>query len=175
MRRRSSFLALASIAAAGLFAGCGSGGSSSTTAKAPAEAGAGTLPGYLAEADALCKSENERLAGPGAELEAVLRKSQGSGELATAAGEVREFGAEVKRGLNRFASLEPPAARRGEVEAVIATQARQIDLFGELAEAFETEDRTAAQEVETRLVAGKRRYGMQTAELGYKVCGVRSR
>ena len=38
---------------------------------------------------------------------------------------------------------------------MIATEANQIDLFGELARAYEAEDRTASQKVETRLAKAK--------------------
>jgi hypothetical protein len=175
MRLRSSSVSAGSIVLAGLFAGCGSSSPSAGT-EGTTEAGGGTtMSRYIAAADALCAAENERLAGPGEELESALREAEKSGELAAAARPVREFGTEVKRGLARLESLQSPAARRGEVEAVIATEAGQVDLFGELAGAFESDDRTAAQKVETRLVNTKKRYGAQTAKLGFKVCGLRSR
>ncbi len=160
---------------AGLFAGCGSSSSSSSTA-GPEEAAGGTaMSRYLAAGDALCKAENERLKGPSAELEAVMHEAQASGELAVAAGALREFGTQVEQGIARLEALRSPAARQAQAEAMIATQAGQVALFTELAEAFEAEDRTAAQKVETRLVNSKQRYGVQTAALGFEVCGLRSR
>ncbi len=130
---------------------------------------------YVAAADALCKAENERLAAPAAKLESAMLGAQKSGELAGAAASLRTFRAEVMEGLVRLESLEPPAAEKAAVEAVIATEAKQVELFGDLADADEAEDRTAAQKVETRLANSKKRYGKLTAELGFKVCGARSR
>jgi len=137
--------------------------------------GESAMSDYLVAADALCEAENERLSRPGGELESVLRKAQKTGVLSAAAGPVREFGAEVEHGLARLEGLESPLAQRGEIEAMLATQAGQVRLFGELAGAFEAGDRSAAQRFETRLVDSKKRYGAQTAQLGFKVCGLRSR
>lgn len=130
---------------------------------------------YVAAADAICKAENERLAVPASHLESAMLKAQKSGELTVAAASLKTFQGEVKEGLERLESLTPPAAEKARVEAMIATEANQIGLFGQLARAYEAEDRTASQKVETRLANSKSRYGKQTAELGFKVCGARSR
>jgi hypothetical protein len=175
MRFRLSSIAAGSLALLGLVAGCGSGASSTGTTSSEAGAPGPAMAAYIAKADALCKAENHRLAKPSAELEAVLREAQSNEELASAAAPLREFGAEVKQGLANLEALEAPAAQRAQVEAMIATETRQVDLFGELVAAFEAEDKTSAQIFENRLVASKKRYGEQTAELGFKVCGLRSR
>jgi hypothetical protein len=120
-------------------------------------------------------AENKRLAAPSAELEDVMREAQATGEMAPAAATLRKFSAEVEQGLTDLESLEAPAAQWGLAEAVIATEAGQVELPGDLADAFEAEDRTAAQKVETRLSNSKEHYGAQTAKLGFKVCGARSR
>jgi hypothetical protein len=104
-----------------------------------------------------------------------MLKAQKSGELTVAAASLKTFQGEVEEGLARLESLEPPAAEKARVEAMIATEANQVDLFGDLARAYEAEDRTASQKVETRLADSKSLYGKQTAELGFKVCGARSR
>lgn len=130
---------------------------------------------YVAAADAVCKAENGRLAAPARELESAMQEAQKSGELTVAAANLRAFQAAVMEGLARLESLEPPAAEKDRVEAMLATQANQVDLFGDLAHAYEAEDRTASQKVETRLSASKSRYGKQTAALGFEVCGARSR
>jgi hypothetical protein len=154
--------------------GAGS-GSSSTGTTAAGDARESAMADYVVAADAICEAENERLSRPGEELESVLHQAQKTGVLVTAASAVREFGVEVEHGLARLEGLESPPAQRGEVEAMLATQAGQVRLFGELAGAFESGDRSAAQRFETRLVDSKKRYGAQTAQLGFKVCGLRSR
>jgi hypothetical protein len=175
MRPRTLLIPAVCVLLSGLLAGCGGGSSSSTTGGAPDAADAAALARYVAAADAVCKSENDRLAAPAAKLEAAMLSAQKSGELAGAAGGLKTFQAAVREGLARLEAVEPPAAANGQVEAIIATQTDQVELFGELARAFEAEDRTAAQKVETRLANSKKRYGRQTAKLGFKVCGVRSR
>jgi hypothetical protein len=175
MRIRSSSLFAGSVVLAGLFAGCGSGSSSTSTTAAGDARGESAMSDYIVAADALCEAENERLSRPGEELESVLRKAQKTGILVAAASAVKEFGVEVNHGLARLEALESPPGQRGEVEAMLATQAGQVRLFGELAGAFESGDRSAAQKFETRLVDSKKRYGAQTAQLGFKVCGLRSR
>lgn len=160
---------------AGLFAGCGSGSSSTGTTAAGDARGESAMADYVVAADALCEAENERLSRPGEELEAVLRQAQKTGILVTAARAVKEFSVEVGHGLARLEALQSPPAQRGQVEAMLATQAGQVRLFGELAGAFESGDRSAAQKFETRLVDSKKRYGAETARLGFKVCGLHSR
>ncbi len=130
---------------------------------------------FVTAADAICTAENERLTAPAADLESAMLKAQKSGELAPAAANLRTFQGEVMEGLARLESLEPPASEQREFEAVIATEADQVHLFGELARTYEAEDRTASQKVETRLANSKKRYGKQTAEIGFEVCGARSR
>jgi hypothetical protein len=175
MRIRSSPLFAGSVVLAGLFAGCGSGSSSTSTTAAGDAAAGSAMADYIVAADAVCEAENERLTRPGEELESVLRKAQKTGVLVAAAGAVKEFSVEVEQGLARLEALESPPAQRDEVEAMLATQAGQVRLMGELSGAFESGDRTAAQKFETRLVNSKKRYGAQTARLGFKVCGLRSR
>lgn len=175
MRLRSLLLLAVSVLISGVIGGCGAGSGSSTTDGTAEAAGGTRMARFVTAADAICKAENERLAAPAGDLESAMLEAQKSGELAGAAASLRTFRVEVMEGLVRLESLEPPASKRSEVEAVIATEANQVDLFGELTRAYESEDRTASQKVETRLAKSKRRYGKQTAELGFKVCGARSR
>jgi hypothetical protein len=175
MRLRTLLLFVVSVLLGGVVGGCGTGSGSSSTDGAKEAGGPTGMAGYVAAADAICTAENERLAAPAADLESTMLEAQKSGELAGAATSLRKFRGEIMNGLGRLESLEPPAAERGEVEAVIATQANQVSLFGDLARAYDAEDRTASQKVETRLADSKKRYGKQTAALGFKVCGARSR
>jgi len=126
-------------------------------------------------ADALCEAENERLSSVGKKLGGVLSKAEATGELGHVAAPMRAFSDEIRTGLAQFEALEPPAAQRDAVAAMIATEAAQVDLFDELAAAFESGDRGTAHAVEARLVRNKKSYGEQTEELGFQVCGVSSR
>jgi len=172
---RSSSLTAGSIVLAGLLVGCGSGSSSSGGDSSTEVAGGPKMARYIAAADVVCEAENERLSGPGAQLESTLRAAQKAQKLSIGAAAVRSFAAEIESGLTHFETLQPPAAQRAQVEAMLATEQNQVDLLGELAGAFEKNGRTAAQVFETRLAASKQLYGDETAKLGFKVCGARSR
>lgn len=174
MRLRALPPLAVSVLITGLLGGCG-GGSTSSPGSATDAGSTAAIARYVTAADAICKSENGRLAAPAAELEAAMLGAQKSDELAGAAASLKKFQVAVREGLARIEALEPPASERGKVEAMIATEANQVDLFGELARAYEAEDRTGAQKVETRLGESKKLYGKLTAEIGFKVCGARSR
>jgi hypothetical protein len=158
-------LGLVAVISAAL-AGCGGSGTSSSTTP--------TRAGFVARADAICKTARTKLNAQQASINAAARADQTSDTaanrhaLATALNQDANIATPL---LNQIRALAQPAGEHAVISDYVSGVGAQIGLVKQLATAIDKNDVQAAQSVSQRMAQGKASVDAAAQRVGFKVCG----
>ena len=165
---RTGLAAIAGCVALGslALAGCGGGGSSSTTGASGTSGAAGTTPlsqdEFVSQANAACTQYNDA---------AGALKHPSSNSMSHIAAYTAQLLPLVNRGYAQLAALTPPSDLQAKYAQYLSDTKSQIGLFQDIESAAKAGDASKASATLQKLEAGKGQVDSEAQDLGLTECG----
>jgi hypothetical protein len=152
-------------------AGCGGddgapGGAATGAAAAPTRAA------FIAEADAVCRRTNVRIAATNARIAQINRTATSEREaLAEAAPLLAETSAAQRESVGEIRALEPPDGDEAAVARIVAGIEQQVATVGQVADAARSGDAARVRALGAELQTTRTRVRGLFQGYGFEVCG----
>jgi ABC-type transporter Mla subunit MlaD len=149
--------------------GCGGDGDDAPTTAATS---APSRAAFIAQADAVCRRTNERIAATNARITQINRTATSeSGALADAAPLLAETHRTQQASLAELRELAPPAGDEQTVDEIVRGLEQQVATVGSVAEAARAGDAARVRSLGSELQDVRSRAAALLRGYGFRVCG----